>query len=236
MNMRGSGVRAISMLFSLALIVQLFDGQNACLFIPSSYYSTTSYICTSVSNGACTPDCAFAISLDGVDRTRGRTTMPNTYLPDRAITKKRTKVERSMMLTNNINDRKSDGRDISSTYDGMQGGENSIRAPKRRQSVILYSKRIDESDNDNGNQNTYDNATNSSSIDETIVKEEKQETKKPMSRLAMAAADWLEEDNDDYDELSNYWNKFEEAKNNKNEKCITIKRSNIIVIVHIFSI
>ena len=122
-----------------------------------------------------------------------------------------------MMLTNNINDRKSDGRDISSTYDGMQGGENSIRAPKRRQSVILYSKRIDESDNDNGNQNTYDNATNSSSIDETIVKEEKQETKKPMSRLAMAAADWLEEDNDDYDELSNYWNKFEEAKNSKNE-------------------
>ena len=211
MIMKGVSVRPTSMLLFMVVIAPLINGRDAFLFHPSSFSSSTTCMGMSVSTGRY----AFTGSLGSLSRTR-RTIISNIFLPnDCTVTKKRVKMELSMMLLGRKNDNKDDDRNKINTFHFVHSGTHSSNAVQRSR-MILYSKGIEENDNINDNDNG--NVSNSSSINERAVKQEQQETNKPMSRLAMAAADWLDDDDDGYDELSNYWNKFEEAKNNKSEK------------------
>lgn len=54
--------------------------------------------------------------------------------------------------------------------------------------------------------------------DITSTSGSKEATEKPMSRLAMAAADWMEEEED---ELTMYWERFDAAKSDKDRKLET---------------
>lgn len=112
--------------------------------------------------------------------------------------------------------------DKSIKQENGEGGE-------KEDQVIITTVKIDPTtnnakgtngNNNNENNNNNNNDNNSNANDNTptensLASNTNNETqeKKPMSRLAMAAADWLEEEED---ELSNYWNKFEEAKSNSN--------------------
>ena len=78
--------------------------------------------------------------------------------------------------------------------------------------TILYNKASDN----NGNDNAPDNAPENKNENESTESDNENMKPKSKSRLAMAAEDWLDDYDDGEDELSKYWNNFEQNKNDNN--------------------
>ena len=74
------------------------------------------------------------------------------------------------------------------------------------------------SKNDNANSIEEDDTDPSPTTSTTETEAQDENSPKPMSRLAMAAADWMEEEDD---ELLSYWDRFDDAKSNSKKNANT---------------